>query len=151
MRYRLIVFIFLSVVFVSKIYGSTTDLIQGPLKEPHQVLKTECSQCHVDINRNPANLKPMSNSKCVRCHTGLEQSDPHPIDISTNISIPADMPLVNGRLGCITCHFFHPSSAIHGNRSGNLLRRSGRGAVFCNACHQIDEKGHVVFENIHLD
>ena len=151
MRYRLVVFIFLSMVLISKTYGSTAELFQGSLKEPHQISKMECSQCHVDINIDPAGLKPMLNSKCVRCHSDLEQSEPHPVDISTNISIPADMPLVNGRLGCITCHFFHPSSAIYGNRSGNLLRRTGRGAVFCNACHQIDEKGHVAFENIHRD
>jgi predicted CXXCH cytochrome family protein len=149
MRYGWVAFFLISIGLISITYGSTGELFQSSLKDPHRLSSKECDACHVDAEKDPGLLKTMFNSKCVSCHTDLKQSQPHPVDISTDISIPSDMPLVNGRLGCITCHFFHPSSAIYGNRSGNLLRRSGRGAVFCNACHQIDEKGHVVFENIH--
>ena len=151
MRYRLVVFIFLSMVLISKTYGSTAELFHGSLKEPHRFSKRECGLCHVDADIDPSSLKTMFNSKCVSCHTELKESISHPVDISPNISIPGDMPLANGKLGCITCHFFHPFSDKYKNRSGNLLRRTGKGAVFCAACHRIKKKGHVVFENIHQD
>jgi predicted CXXCH cytochrome family protein len=151
MRYRWVVFFLVSIVLISTAYGTTAGPFQASLNEPHRFLKRECGLCHVDADKDPSSLKTMFNSKCVGCHADLKKSEPHPVDISTDISIPADMPLVNGRLGCITCHFIHPASNEYGNRSGNLLRRTGRGAVFCNACHQINEKGHVAFENIHRD
>ena len=107
--------------------------------------------CHLDADKDPGSLKPMSNSRCTGCHADLKQSQPHPVDISPNTLLPDDMPLVNGKLGCITCHFFHPFSDKYKNRSGNLLRKPGRGVIFCASCHRIDEKEHVVFENIHRD
>jgi predicted CXXCH cytochrome family protein len=105
----------------------------------------------VDADKDAGRLKPMSNSRCVGCHADLQQSQPHPVDISPNILLPDDMPLVNGKLGCTTCHFFHPFSDKYQNRSGNLLRRPGKGVLFCAACHRVNGKEHVVFENIHRD
>ena len=151
MRYGWVAFFLISIGLVSIAYGSTGELFQSSLKEPHRVSRRECAACHLDADKNPAGLKPMSNSKCVSCHADLKESRPHPVDITPDISVPADMPLVRGKLGCITCHFFHPSSDKFRNRSGNLLRRPGRGAVFCVECHQIDEREHIAFENIHRD
>lgn len=124
---------------------------QDSTNDPHRISKRECAWCHVDADRDPSNLKTMFNSKCVGCHADLKKSTVHPVDILPNISIPGDMPLSNGKLGCITCHFFHPFSDKYKNRSGNLLRRPGKGAVICASCHQINGKRHVVFENIHRD
>jgi len=125
---------------------------RASLADPHQISKRDCEMCHLDAENSPGSLKPMSNSRCIGCHTDLKWSQPHPVDISPNIMLPDDMPLVNGKLACITCHFFHPFSDKYQNRSGNLLRRSGRGTFFCTACHhRIEEKGHLVFETIHRD
>ena len=151
MRYRWVAFLFLSIVYISTAYGTTPGPLEASLNEPHRFPERECGLCHVDADKEPASLKTISNSKCVGCHAELNESKSHPVDIAPQISIPGDMPLANGKLGCITCHFVHPSSDKYKNRSGNLLRKSGRGAVFCAACHQINGKGHVVFENIHRD
>lgn len=151
MRHWWVAFIIISIGLIPTGYGSTGGLYQTSLIDPHRFSKRDCEMCHVDANNDPASLKPMFNSRCVGCHADLEQSQPHPVDILTNILLPDDMPLVNGKLGCITCHFFHPFSDKYRNRSGNLLRRPGKGALFCAECHRIDVKEHVVFENIHRD
>ena len=131
MRHGWIAFIIISIGLISAVYGSAEELFQSSLIDPHRLSKKDCEICHVDADRDPGSLKLMSNSRCVGCHTDLKWSQPHPVDISTNILLPDDLPLVNGRLGCITCHFFHPFSGKYQNRSGNLLRRPGRGT--CSA------------------
>jgi predicted CXXCH cytochrome family protein len=152
MRYWWVAFIIISIGLIHTGYGSAAELFQSSLIDPHQFSKRDCEMCHVDADNNLGNLKLMSNSRCVSCHADLQGSQPHPVDISSNILLPDDMPLVNGRLGCITCHFVHSFSDPYQNRSGNLLRRPGRGAFFCDTCHpRIDGKGHVVYENIHRD
>lgn len=152
MRHRWLAFIIISIGLIPKGYGSGGELMQPSLLDPHRFSQTDCEICHVDADNHPANLKPISNSRCVGCHADLKWSQPHPVDIETNRLLPDDLPLVNGRLGCITCHFAHSFSDRYKNRSGNLLRRPGRGALFCAACHrEIDGKGHVVYENIHRD
>ena len=151
MRYRWIIFFIVSIGLISTAYGTTKDPFQSSSNEIHQFSKRECGLCHMDADNNPASLKTISNAKCVSCHVELKESGSHPVDISPKLSIPGDLPLAKGKLGCITCHFFHPFSDKFKNRSGNLLRRPGRGAVFCASCHQINKKGHIVFENIHRD
>ena len=151
MRHRWSALIIISIALIPTGYGSAGGIYQTSLTETHEFSKRECEKCHVDADKNPGSLKPMSNSRCVNCHADLNQSQPHPVDIPPSILLPDDMPLVNGKLGCITCHFFHPFSEKYQNRSGNLLRRPGRGALFCGACHRIIGKVHVVFENIHRD
>ena len=152
MRYWWVAFIIISIGFIHTGYGSAAELFQSSLIDPHRFSKRDCEMCHVDADKDPGNLKLISNSRCVGCHADLQWSQPHPVDISPNILLPDDMPLVNGRLGCITCHFFHPFSDKYKNRSGNLLRRPGRGTFFCAACHHgINVKEHVVYENIHRD
>ena len=151
MRHGWVAFIIISIGLIPTGYGSTGELYQTSLIDPHRFSKRECEMCHVDADKDPGSLKLMFNSRCVGCHADLNQAQPHPVDISPNILLPDDMPLVNGKLGCISCHFVHPFSDAYKNRSGNLLRRPGKGAFFCSACHRIDVKGHVAFENIHRD
>ena len=152
MRHQWLAFIIISIGLIPKGYGSGGELMQSSLIDPHRFSQRDCELCHVDADNHPANLKLMSNSRCVGCHADLQGSQPHPVDIASNSLLPVDLPLVNGRLGCITCHFAHPFSDRYKNRSGNLLRRPDRGAFFCAACHNgIDRKGHVVYENIHRD
>ena len=151
MRYRSIIFFIVLIGFISTAYGTTQATFQTSMNKPHQFSKRECGLCHVDADKDPANLKTINNAKCVSCHVELKESESHPVEISPKLLIPGDLPLANGKLGCITCHYFHPFSDKYKNRSGNLLRRPGRGAVFCASCHQINRKGHIVFENIHRD
>jgi len=152
MRHWWVAFIIISIGLIPTGYGSAGGLYQTALIDPHRFSQRDCEMCHVDADNDPGNLKPMSNSRCVGCHADLQWSQPHPVDIAVNSLLPDDLPLVNGRLGCITCHFAHSFSDKYKNRSGNLLRRPGRGDLFCADCHHgIDAKSHVVYENIHRD
>lgn len=151
MRHGWVAFIIISIGFVPAGYGSSKDSFFPSLIDPHRLSQNECDRCHVDAENDPARLKLVSNTRCVSCHADLKQSQPHPVDITPRMLLPDDMPLVNGKLGCITCHYFHPSSDKNKIRSRNLLRRPVTGTFFCAACHRTDVKGHMVFENIHLD
>ncbi|MEW6602144.1 MAG: cytochrome c3 family protein, partial [Nitrospirota bacterium] len=73
----------------------------------------------------------------------------HPTDIYPGLSIPKDMPLIGGKLTCVTCHFVHPEEGKYLVEKNYLLRRQARGVFFCNVCHKLDKKGHIVFENVH--
>lgn len=120
------------------------------MKEPHRFSQKECSICHADIEKDAGRLRPIMSSLCEDCHKDITQNQSHPVDITPETSIPADLPLVNGKLSCITCHFVHPFSIKYKKLNYFLLRRPGKGLMFCNACHKIDEKGHIVFENAHF-
>lgn len=120
------------------------------MNRSHQFADNECIICHKDAKNTPADLKPVTSSICVKCHADRRQKLSHPIDIRPQGFIPADMPLVEGKLSCFSCHFVHPFSVKYQNFTRFLLRRPGRGPAFCSACHAIDKKGHMVFENAHL-
>lgn len=118
--------------------------------EPHQFSENECRICHLDIQNNPAALEPMLSTACEQCHLDSRVQLSHPIDIFPSTPIPADMPLEDGALRCITCHYVHPFSVQDERPRYSLLRRPGRGAVFCSACHGRNTKEHVLFESVHL-
>jgi predicted CXXCH cytochrome family protein len=66
------------------------------------------------------------------------------------MSIPKDMPLVEGRLNCVTCHYAHPKENIQlFVKKHNYLRRNVEGVFFCLECHTVDNKGHIVLEKVH--
>ncbi len=141
MKYRWIIFC----VFVI----GTAFITYSRIGETHRFSDDECALCHIDVKNNPEEKKPVLSSVCSNCHADRGQSLSHPYDIPPETDVPADMPLVDGKLTCITCHFVHPVSVRHKAYTRYRLRRPGRGAIFCSACHRIDEKGHMYFENIH--
>ncbi len=122
----------------------------GPLPEGvHDFAADQCGRCHRDAENRPGELKPVPSSLCTDCHAEAGRDLSHPVDVVPEKAIPGDMPLVAGRLVCITCHVVHPVTVRNRRLNDSLLRRPGRGAVFCASCHGIDEKGHLVFERIH--
>ncbi len=115
----------------------------------HRFADTECVLCHVDVRNDAPRLKPMTSDKCEECHRDRRAALSHPFDIVPEISIPADLPLAEGKLTCSTCHFTHPFSIRNAFMGAYLLRRPGKGAAFCSVCHRIDAKGHILFDNVH--
>lgn len=142
MRYGFIVF------FVALVLGAYTAY--SSKKEPHQFSEEKCALCHRnDVRKDAKDLKPMLSSVCEGCHADMRQKPSHPVDVYPGTAVPLDMPLVDGKLGCISCHFVHPFSITNRRFSYYLLRRPGKGMTFCITCHGINEKGHIVFENVH--
>lgn len=67
----------------------------------------------------------LGTKSCIRCH-GLNAS--HPVNaIARGIGTRIDLPLVNNRLTCITCH------TSHGGEVGFLLRL--KESDLCSKCH----------------
>ncbi len=141
MKYRWAIFFIILIGVVYSAYSS--------MKKSHQFAENECLLCHVEIEKNAKALKPVSSSICLGCHEDRKQKLSHPVDVPPESPLPADMPLVEDNLSCITCHFVHPFSLNSNSFNLFLLRRPGKGPAFCSACHKISEKGHIVFENVH--
>ncbi|MEW6599613.1 MAG: cytochrome c3 family protein [Nitrospirota bacterium] len=116
----------------------------------HDFSDDKCVLCHSDVKGDPASLKPTFNLACGTCHMKLGQKKSHPTDIYPSMSVPEDMPLLEGKLTCITCHYVHPEdNNLHLTDSNLFLRRQSRGIFFCTICHKIDKNRHIVFENVH--
>lgn len=115
----------------------------------HDFVERECSLCHYDVNKEPGDIKPTVTLACNACHSKERQQRSHPVDIYPVLSIPADMPLVDGRFVCITCHYTHPGKETNFPEDNHLLRRLSKGIYFCMTCHEIDKDKHIVVENIH--
>ncbi len=126
-------------------------LVYAVSGKPHEFQKSECGLCHIDVEKSPGNISADITRSCGKCHATLEQIQSHPSDIYPSLVIPDDLPLHEGRLTCLTCHYTHPDK----NRQRFIekdffLRRIDRGPAFCSACHVIDENKHIVFDKVHV-
>jgi predicted CXXCH cytochrome family protein len=80
----------------------------------------------------PCALGERSRS-CTDCHR-FEAALSHPVDIRASMAIPAQLPLENGRVTCVTCHEAGPG---HPDGSERVLLRTGAtGSGLCAQCHQ---------------
>lgn len=118
-------------------------------REPHAFTANECIYCHIDVKTAPRKINSDITGACQTCHTEYAKTLSHPTSIYPTIHIPEDMPLTEGRLTCITCHYVHPDKKQISIKKHYFLRRKVSGIVFCSACHKIDDKRHIVFENVH--
>jgi predicted CXXCH cytochrome family protein len=117
--------------------------------QPHLFRKTECSLCHTDAKARPDLIKPTVTLACESCHTRMNLQQSHPTDVYPDRPIPEDMPLLDGKLTCLTCHYTHPKDNMQFIQSDKFLRRMSRGIYFCGICHDIDKNNHIVVENVH--
>lgn len=124
-------------------------LVYGLTGKPHEFLTGDCIICHIDVINDPTYLRPTMNRSCPNCHKNLEDTQSHPTDIYPSFPIPEDMPLIDGMLTCITCHYVHPKKKRQLVEKHYFLRRLVRGPLFCSICHDIDNKGHLVSGKLH--
>jgi predicted CXXCH cytochrome family protein len=141
MSRKLIVIILLLLCVGAVVYG-----LSG---RTHEFLSGDCIMCHVDEKNDPMNIKPDITGACSNCHTDIKETQSHPTDLYPTMTIPKDMPLTDGMLTCITCHFVHPDEESLFRKKDYFLRRFARGPLFCDICHMLDERGHVISQKIH--
>ena len=142
MRTQSIIVIFLLAAAAALVYGLSGGA--------HMFLSSECIMCHVDEKNDPGNIWPSLTNACEDCHRNVKETQSHPTDIYATIPVPEDMPLTDGRLTCLTCHYVHPKKGKQLIEKHYFLRRLVRGPLFCSVCHELNDKGHVVVEkNIH--
>lgn len=72
---------------------------------------------------------------CLNCHR-VEEGFSHPIGVLPSMAIPRDLPLVNGRIGCATCHE-GGSGADHTRAKlvGSSMLRDNAVESLCSRCH----------------
>lgn len=105
--------------------------------------------CHVDLKNAPGHISSFVTAACENCHGGIKEKQSHPTDVNATMPVPQDMPLTDGRLTCITCHYVHPKKGKQLIKRHYFLRRNVQGPLFCSICHEINEKGHIVVAEIH--
>jgi len=131
------------------VFTSAAAVVYALSGGPHEFAEGECAICHYDVLNKPDSIKPAVTLACNICHSKVREKKSHPVDINPTFSIPADMPLVDGRLTCITCHYVHPKENMDFMDSNYFLRRLTKGMYFCIICHEVDKDKHIVTGNIH--
>lgn len=89
---------------------------------------------------------------CLSCHNGavvdsrrrVWQEHGHATDIvpPPEITVPAALPTVNGRIVCRTCHTAHTSGMLSGDlKTAVFLRVAGHAGELCVLCHSNKTRG----------
>ncbi len=75
-------------------------------------------------------------ARCDECHV-IDRDFSHPVDFVPDRRIPGHLPLVDGRMTCLTCHQAADGAthALAADRGQPLLRGTGPGPMFCTQCH----------------
>jgi predicted CXXCH cytochrome family protein len=117
--------------------------------EPHAFLSGDCTMCHIDEKTAPEAIKVTASDSCTKCHKNIESAFNHPVDMYPykNTIIPANMPLTERRVTCLTCHYAHP---IESGMESTFVRGESSGSVFCVLCHKNDSREHVLIGKAHL-
>jgi predicted CXXCH cytochrome family protein len=131
------------------ISGAVAAVVFALSGKPHEFSSKECMLCHIDEKNEPGVIRPSVSAACETCHSDLEDTQSHPVDLYPSLKIPGDMLLVDGMFTCVTCHYVHPDEKKNFLSDQLFLRRQVRGFLFCSICHEIDEKGHIVLGKVH--
>jgi len=129
--------------------AGTAVFVYGLSNSAHMFLTSECVLCHMDAKNDPDNIRPSMANACFNCHREVTEVMSHPTNIYPNIPVPADMPLTDGKLTCLTCHYVHPKKEKQPTERHYFLRRLVRESHFCRVCHEINDKDHYDIWNIH--
>jgi predicted CXXCH cytochrome family protein len=136
-------------IIVVLLLASAAVIVYALSDRAHMFLSNECIMCHVDEKNDPDNIRPFLTSACEDCHTNVKETQSHPTDVYATLPVPKDMPLTNGMITCLTCHYVHPKNGKQFVQKHYFLRRNVRGPLFCSICHEISDKGHIVVNEIH--
>ena len=132
------------------ILATVAATVYGLSGQSHEFPDSKCGLCHFDEKNEPAKIRPAITDACNACHGELEMKKSHPSDVYPTMQVPQDMPLTEGRLTCLTCHYAHlKDETLPFTQNDKFLRKQVRGIFFCSICHSIDKNRHIVFENVH--
>jgi predicted CXXCH cytochrome family protein len=123
-------------------------------KRPHEYTDRECFKCHINPENTPERLRGTVTRLCKHCHKKILRNSSHPVGIAPRFtSIPADLPLRDGKLTCVTCHNPHSEKrTLFGSNTYFLRRPNTDMRVFCASCHEEDPQspGHLITKVAHM-
>jgi hypothetical protein len=110
---------------------------EARVKPPHQFRMHQCDLCHgtADATTDTTDFPQVSSKTCISCHPDMMVDMSHPMEVTPRKPLPPEMPLVKGRLSCLTCHFVHPKPRHTKPVCRSLLRNTAMGSQFCMTCH----------------
>lgn len=121
---------------------------QASVVNPHWSA-SRCSTCHVMQGGSAVRLIAESVEQgCLSCHDGKKaRMEAHPVGrlaVAKDIEVPADWPLADGRLGCLTCHDIRRHCDAPTKRpsmNAGMLRAFEPEVPlhFCRQCHKSNE------------
>jgi len=104
--------------------ASVPDAPQPAMPE----IKRDCTTCHVSHGSGGMLvLKEPVAQLCIGCHPDRKGSAEHKVDVAPSMTVPG-LPLIEGKVTCITCH------DPHSNSNGKMLRIGPE--KLCLACHK---------------
>ncbi len=115
----------------------------GPMSFPNPKASGQDPQYSAD----ELNALQAADHRCQSCHV-FEAGQSHPVDVRPSMPVPTDMPLLDGRLSCVTCH--RADQVDHLGRKANdmMLRASAERGNFCNRCHRNGAYGSVAMHGV---
>jgi len=102
--------------------------------------ETEESPVEGQTHNRPDDSYLAGSNRCFDCH----QFDPvfsHPVNVAppASMNVPASLPLVNGKVTCITCHSdAHDDHSADRTRSDVGMGMEGTGLGLCSQCHDLN-------------
>ncbi|MDX2119288.1 MAG: cytochrome c3 family protein [Planctomycetota bacterium] len=87
--------------------------------------------CSLSESSGDAERAATTSQTCASCHH-FEKSMSHPVNIPAGAGTPANLPLENGMISCLTCHEATPH---HDRSSAKVALRASSSAALCVACH----------------
>lgn len=145
-------------------WGHTAESAQGAARELKSALATasgtvnphwsasRCTECHNVDAGIVRSLKGRTDELCISCHDGKRAgAEAHPIArlaSTAQTTVPKGWPLVEGRLGCLTCHDIRrhcDSTAQRPAMNPEMLRafEPGEPMKICTQCHQAGESWRI--------
>ncbi|MBI5187782.1 MAG: hypothetical protein HZA07_01735 [Nitrospirae bacterium] len=145
-------------LFLVIIIGLLTDTVYA---DSHKELRdqSKCADCHLEKPQVlPSEICTFMNipikdtvtEMCTKCHEYGERS--HPTDKAVDFPVPPDLPLKDGKITCVTCHYPHAkfesdrryiSTSLLGSLFSRekkhktyFLRRPNTNGELCMACHE---------------
>ena len=110
-----------------------------------------CDTCHP---KTDGQIQPIAKAEvdklCLSCHDGEKAPlEPHPIGrpaVTDLVDTPAQFPVLNGSIGCLTCHDIQRHCRPEARRpalNAALLREYDvqRPLAYCMNCHRADPQG----------
>ncbi|MBN1223281.1 MAG: hypothetical protein JXB23_08515 [Candidatus Aminicenantes bacterium] len=108
-------------------------------QDPHD-FEGKCYICHVG-EKDPSILTRDVDRLCLFCHPDNGNRS-HPSDVMPGKELPAQFPIIRGKMVCVTCHFPHRTYEEGEGLIGRtemgpfLLRAETDGKMFCYQCHK---------------
>ncbi|MHB1155660.1 MAG: cytochrome c3 family protein [Phycisphaerales bacterium] len=138
LRIALTLMLLAVIVFASRITRAD-DTAMAYVPDPADMLDPPANAAN---NLQEPNFRGWTDADCNGCHT-TQAGYSHPVNVKPPMAVPSHLPLVAGRVACITCHD-NSSAAAHAQarQSHTPLLRQSTAANFCTQCHNPGDSSH---------